>query len=139
MHGGASLSIGEVARQTGLRPSAIRYYESIGLVPEPERRSGQRRFGTSVVGRLALIRAAQGAGFTLNEVRALFDGFPKHAAASDRWRTMASAKLPEIQELIDRAERMKGWLELLAHCECADLVACGELVLRARTALTEDS
>ena len=123
MRRGASLSIGEVARQSGLRPSTIRYYESIGLVPEPERRSGQRRFEVSVLGRLALIRAAQGAGFTLNELRTLFDGFPKHTTASARWRTLTAVKLPEIQELIDRAQKMKGWLELLAHCECSDLEA----------------
>ena len=121
MSGGATLSIGEVARQSGLRPSTIRYYESIGLVPDPERRSGQRRFDTGVLGRLALIRAAQGAGFTLGQVGALFDGFPRHTTASARWQTMTSAKLPEIQELIDRAQQMKGWLELLAHCECSDL------------------
>ena len=121
MRRGASLSIGEVARQSGLRPSTIRYYESIGLVPEPERRSGQRRFEASVLGRLALIRAAQGTGFTLNELGVLFDGFPKHTTASERWQTLAVVKLPEIQDLIDRAQKMKGWLELFAHCECSDL------------------
>ena len=63
------LTIGEVARRTGVATSAIRYYESIGLLPEPERESGQRRYRESVIGRLAFVGVAQSAGFSLGSDR----------------------------------------------------------------------
>src|SRR5215203_2359679 len=65
------LTIGQVARQAGLATSAIRYYESIGLLPEPERLSGQRRYAPDVLRRLGAIDVAKQAGFTLEETRAL--------------------------------------------------------------------
>jgi len=68
------LSIGEVARQAGIRASAIRYYEQAGLLPAPRRRGGQRRYEPDVVDRLALIAFAQQAGFTISEIRTLFRG-----------------------------------------------------------------
>jgi MerR family redox-sensitive transcriptional activator SoxR len=68
----AQLTISEVARQVGLRASAIRYYEQIGLVPRAERISGQRRYDTTALYRLAVIQSARQLGFTLQEVRELF-------------------------------------------------------------------
>jgi MerR family redox-sensitive transcriptional activator SoxR len=68
------LTIGEVARQAGVATSSIRYYESIGLLPEPERLHGQRRYDTEVLGKLAFIGVAQSAGFKLDEIRELVDG-----------------------------------------------------------------
>ena len=67
------MRIGEVAEQAGLRKSAIRYYEEIGLLPEPERVSGQRVYGPSVLRRLALIDVSQRAGLSLDEIRELLD------------------------------------------------------------------
>ena len=121
MASSVSLTIGQVAKQAGLRTSALRYYESIGLLQPAERKSGQRIFSTSVLRRLELIRAAQAMGFTLQEIQSLFDGFPSHTSASARWKVLTDAKLQEVDELIARAQQMKGWLELLAHCECPDL------------------
>jgi MerR family redox-sensitive transcriptional activator SoxR len=65
----ALLTIGEVARCTGVSTSAIRYYEEAGLLPEPERVGGKRRYEKEILRRLALIRGAKGAGFTLGEIR----------------------------------------------------------------------
>ena len=67
------LTIGEVARRAGVAPSAIRYYESIGLLPEPERESGQRRYEESVIGKLAFVGVAQSAGFSLEEIKELVE------------------------------------------------------------------
>ena len=58
----SSLSIGEVARMCGLKPSAIRYYEQAGLVPKPMRVSRQRRYRPEEVGRLRLVLVAREAG-----------------------------------------------------------------------------
>src|SRR6476620_733823 len=70
-----ALLIGELAKRAGVATSAIRYYESIGLMPEPYRVSGQRRYGDDALDRLEFISAAQQAGFTLREIAELSDGF----------------------------------------------------------------
>lgn len=67
------LSIGDLARRAGRRASSIRYYEEIGLLPEPPRRGGQRRYGQDTVRRLAVIQAAQRAGLTLSQIKSLLD------------------------------------------------------------------
>ena len=72
----ALLTIGEVARRAGVRASAIRYYEEAGLLEEPERVGGKRRYDEEALRRLALIGGAKRAGFTLGEIRTLLHGFP---------------------------------------------------------------
>jgi DNA-binding transcriptional MerR regulator len=74
-------SIGEVARRAGLKRSAIRYYEQIGLLPKAERVGGQRRYDTSVLTLLSIIDVAQRAGFTLAETRTLLEGFAPQGAS----------------------------------------------------------
>jgi DNA-binding transcriptional MerR regulator len=61
------LAIGEVAQRAGMSASRIRYYEARGLIAEPERAAGKRRYGEEVLRRLAIIDAAQRVGFTLEE------------------------------------------------------------------------
>lgn len=67
------MPIGELARRVGRSASSIRYYEQIGLLPAPARQYGQRRYDADTVRRLTVIAAAQRAGLTLDEIRALFD------------------------------------------------------------------
>ncbi len=62
-----SLTIGEAAARAGIRASAIRYYERVGLIPPPERVSGRRRYEEGIVRRLELIAVAKEAGFSLDE------------------------------------------------------------------------
>ena len=69
------LTISEVARQIGLQQSAIRYYERIGLLPPAQRISGQRRYDSTALCRLAIVQRARQLGFTLEEIRQLFFGF----------------------------------------------------------------
>jgi MerR family transcriptional regulator, redox-sensitive transcriptional activator SoxR len=121
----ATLTIGEVARQAGLRTSAIRYYESVGLLPEPARESGHRRYGDDTLRRLRVIDVAKRAGFSLDEARVLLatgdGGPPAHA----RLRELAERKLPEVDELIARAQAMRTWLLTARGCECETLDVCG--------------
>ena len=86
---GNFLTIGEVAQLAGLRRSALRYYESVGLLPPPERVNGRRRYDHSVLQQLAVLRLAQQAGFTVAEMRVLVHGFPSDIPVSARWRTLA--------------------------------------------------
>ncbi len=124
------MTIGEVARRAGLPASTLRYYERIGLLPQPDRVGGQRRYSPQVVKRLAIIQVAKQAGFTLAEIRTLLDGFSDHSPPSARWKVLARKKLPEVQALIARAEGMKRLLEEGLDCECLSLDECVVLVDR---------
>ena len=123
-----SMTIGEVARSTGVRPSALRYYEGVGLLPPPERENGRRRYDgevlREVLDRLAVVRVAQQAGFTISEIWTLLDGFSEDFPPSERWRLMAREKLPEVEALVGRALGMKDLLERGLRCECLSLEDC---------------
>ncbi len=123
-----SMSIGEVARTVGVRPSALRYYESVGLLPSPERTNGRRRYDgevlREVLDRLAVVRVAQQAGFTISEIRTLLDGFSEDTPPSELWRALAREKLTEVDALIERALGMKDLLERGLRCECLRLEEC---------------
>ncbi len=118
------MTIGQVAARTGLRPSALRYYESVGLLPKPGRVSGTRRYDPDVLELLAGIRVAQQAGFTVAEIKRLFYGFPASTAPADRWRALASKKVNELEELIGRAQGMQKVLEEGIRCGCTSFREC---------------
>ena len=118
------MSIGEVAGQIGIATSAIRYYESIDLLPEPQRVSGQRRYTDDAVVRLQMIQTAQEAGFSLSEIKTLLDGFSSDTPPSVRWQSLAAAKLPEVEALIARALLLKSVLERGLDCQCVSLDEC---------------
>ena len=122
--GSPPLTIGEVAGLAGKSPSAIRYYEQIGLLPEPERVNGRRRYDAGIVRTLAVIETGQRAGLALDEIKLLLSASPDDAAAIDRLREVANRKLPEIVALIERSELVRGWLECAARCECPNLDEC---------------
>ncbi len=123
-----SMSIGEVAQRAGVMPSTLRYYESIGVLPTPERENGRRRYDgevlRKVLDRLAVVRVAQQAGFTISEIRMLLDGFSEDTPPSERWRVLAREKLPEVEALVERALGMKNLLERGLRCECLRLEDC---------------
>lgn len=118
------LTIGEVARRAGVAASAIRYYESIGLLPEPERESGQRRYDESVIGRLAFVRVAQSAGFSLDEITELLEGVDDRDGMSAPMRSLSARKLDEVEALLERTKAMKGWLEVAQECGCSSPAEC---------------
>src|SRR5215210_6631071 len=123
-----SLSIGEVARSAGVRPSALRFYERVGLLPLPERTNERRRYDgemlREVLRRLAIVRVAQRAGFTISEIGTLLDGFSDDTPPSERWRVLAQEKLPEVEALVERALGMKDLLERGLRCECVSIDDC---------------
>jgi MerR family redox-sensitive transcriptional activator SoxR len=121
------LTISQVARQVGLQPSAIRYYEQIGILPPAQRISGQRRYDTTVVYRLAVIQRARLTGFTLDEVQQLFFGFGNVTRASERWQRLSKRKLAELDGLMDGIKTMRGLLrKMMRNCRCDTLEQCGK-------------
>ncbi|HEX4110817.1 MAG TPA: MerR family transcriptional regulator [Solirubrobacteraceae bacterium] len=119
------LLIGEIARRAGVRISTIRYYESIGVLPEPEREAGRRRYPPETVRTLSLIAAAQRAGLTLADVRQLLgSGAPDRRGASERLRTVARRALPELEARLQETLRARTWLRAAAECHCRTLETC---------------
>jgi MerR family redox-sensitive transcriptional activator SoxR len=118
------LTIGEVARQVGLNTSAIRYYESLGVLPEPKRVSGQRRYDATTVRRLQVIDVAKRAGFSLDDARVLLAADEGDGSAHEQLRELAQRKLPEVDALIARAQAMRNWLSVATGCGCETLDVC---------------
>jgi MerR family transcriptional regulator, redox-sensitive transcriptional activator SoxR len=106
----SSLSIGEVARRSGKAASAIRYYESIGLLPPARRESGRRFFPEETVRTLHVIDTARSAGLTLEEIRKLLAG-------GEPLRSIAGRRLAEL-------DAQRTWLVHAADCTCVDLDDC---------------
>jgi MerR family transcriptional regulator, redox-sensitive transcriptional activator SoxR len=124
MDGFAELTIGEVARRAGVATSSIRYYERIGLLPEPDRLHGQRRYDAAVLGKLGFIGVAQSAGFKLSEIKDLIDGVDSAGGMAEQMRSLSSRKLGEVEALLERTRAMKGWLEVAQECGCASPSEC---------------
>ena len=122
------LTIGQVAEQVGLNTSHIRYYERVGVLPEPERISGQRRYRGDVVHRLSIIDVAQRAGLTLEEIAPLTGPGNRSADAGQHIRRIADEKLPAIDALIARAQAVKHWLQVAHSCDCESVDVCGLFV-----------
>lgn len=118
-----TLDIGELARRVRLRPSALRYYEEIGLLASSGRSAGRRVFPLSAVRRIALIKMAQRAGFTLAEIRGLLDRTDQ-PAATKQWRALAERKLPELDRLIADMQTLRGAVADCLQCGCMDFESC---------------
>jgi MerR family transcriptional regulator, redox-sensitive transcriptional activator SoxR len=124
------LAISDVARVFGLRTSAIRYYEQIGILPPAMRKNGQRRYDNSVLFRLAVVQRARETGFTLEEIRELFFGFPPGTRPPKRWHELSQRKIAELRNRMKRLKLMEILLKRLENCRCDALDECGEKILR---------
>jgi MerR family redox-sensitive transcriptional activator SoxR len=130
------LSIGELAKRTGIRTSALRYYEEAGVLPPAARVSGRRRYDASAIRQVDVLRFAQQAGFTLEEIKALFHGFGAETPLSARWRSLARTKLLELDLLTKCIRKMRRALEVSLKCGCIRIEDC---TLSAADADLEDS
>jgi MerR family redox-sensitive transcriptional activator SoxR len=117
-------SIGEIAKQVRVATSTIRYYESIGLLPPAKRVSGKRRYDATVLEKLGVIRLAQDAGLTIAEIQTLLYDFPTDTPPSERWQSLATKKIVELDALLNRVQAMKSLLEQTLQCHCATLEEC---------------
>ena len=118
----AEMSISQVTQQTGVRPSALRYYEEIGLLSPTRRVGGRRQYDESVLQRLALIQTGQQAGFTLAELSILLNNVLESGGAE--WHDLISRKLHEMDRLLHNIESMKRLLEDIMDCDDASLAEC---------------
>jgi MerR family redox-sensitive transcriptional activator SoxR len=124
----STMSISEVAAATGVRPSALRYYEEAGLIAPSARVGGRRHYDPGVLGRLGVIALCQDTGFTIAEIRGFLQG---HAADGPAWRAFGAAKAAELDQRIAQATEMQRLLAQAMACDCdgpdgCDLIAAAQ-------------
>ena len=122
-----ALTIGQVARQSGVGIETVRFYEQEGLIDEPPRSvSGYRQYPAETVSRLRFIRRAKALGFSLREVRELLAMRVNRDGNSSEVKARAEAKIADIEAKIQSLQRIKETLvSLSAACNhCAPVSAC---------------
>jgi MerR family transcriptional regulator, redox-sensitive transcriptional activator SoxR len=122
------LTITAVAREVGVRPSTLRYYERIGLLPAARRVAGRRRYDVCALNQVQLIAYAKRAGFSLAQIRALQESASLGKAPTLLWRDLAARKSAELDRVIVRAQESKQRLFALSQCRCRNLAECGDLL-----------
>ncbi len=130
------LTIGELARRSGLTPSALRYYEELGLLAPALRVSGQRRYQPSAVETLGLILLLRDVGFTLAETKTMMTS-PVESPRT--WRALVRRKVAELDEQMARAGVARVALDHALRCRQQDLFECptfGEVVAARLTGQT---
>ena len=117
------LSIGELADKARVRASALRYWEQRGLLPGAHREGRRRMWPATAVRRVALIKMAQRAGFTLAEITQLVtsDTTP---SATRQWRDMAARKLPELDRHIAQTQALRQAVADCLECGCMNFDRC---------------
>ncbi|MER7370653.1 MerR family transcriptional regulator [Nonomuraea wenchangensis] len=115
------LTIGELASRTGVATSALRYWETLGLLPPPARVSGQRRYPPSAVGLVGVVLLLRDAGFTLREVKAFLAA---RTAAGDDWRKLYQRKLAELDQRIAQAQAARTAVAHGLACPHEDIFEC---------------
>ncbi len=120
-----SLTIGDVARRTGIATSALRFYEQKALIESLRTPGNQRRYARDVIRRVSFIRAAQRVGLTLEEIRGMLDDLPAGRAPNrEDWQELARRWRPWLDERIAALERLRDQLSSCIGCGCLSLDRC---------------
>jgi MerR family redox-sensitive transcriptional activator SoxR len=130
------MKIGQLARSANINASAIRYYETCGLLSSPQRLGGQRRYPPDALYRVLLIRFARDMGFTLTEIRLFLNGLRENSPVGPRWKKLAHRKILQIEANLERFLRLKALLQHLLHCRCGSLQVCVERLSLSPTLLS---
>lgn len=118
------MRIGTVVQRSNFPASTIRYYERIGVLPQPKRQGGQRVYDDDILELLGAIQIAQNLKFSLDEIKVLMRGFRSGESPTDACRNLAEQKLHEVDRIIAEAQEMKRILEHGIHCDCTSLQGC---------------
>ena len=122
------LTVGELAKRTGVATSALRFYEERGLIRSERNASGHRRYGRHTARRVAFVVFAQRVGLTLEEIRAELDKLPTdRVPGREDWDRLTRTWSARIDERIEELERLKGGLTECIGCGCLSLDRCGTL------------
>ena len=126
------MPIGALSERTGVKVETIRYYEQVGLLPEPERSEGnQRRYGRSHVERLAFIRHARDLGFPVDGIRTLLRLSDTPGMACDEAHAIARRHLDEVRGKIARLRALETELARIATTCSGGVAACDCAIIEA--------
>ena len=118
------MKIGEVAQQLNMPSSTIRYYEKKGLIPPPERVSGQREFSQQTLMTLRFVQLCQAAGFTIGEIHTLLENPTDESNADGLWQAAVAAKRKDVAQQMQDLKQIDSVLDALAHCRCESIEEC---------------
>jgi MerR family transcriptional regulator, redox-sensitive transcriptional activator SoxR len=119
------LTVGEVAQRSGFATSALRYYESAGLIDSKRSEGGQRRFERSVLRRLAFIRAARHVGLSLDEIRSLLAELPAARTPTRAdWTRISRQWRSRLDREIEALVALRDGLDSCIGCGCLSLQRC---------------
>lgn len=119
------LSIGAVAERTGVAPSALRYYETEGLITSTRTDGNQRRYHRDVLRRVSFVKVAQRVGLRLEEIHEALASLPESRTPThEDWSRISQAWRPRLDEQIQLIERLKERLDGCIGCGCLSLKAC---------------
>jgi len=122
------LTITAIARRARVRPSTLRYYEKIGILPPARRVGGRRRYDLSTLKQLKFITYTKQAGFSLRQIQALQEGASRGKAPTRLWRDLVVEKAGELGQILFRVHRAQRHLATLARCQCRNLAECVDLL-----------
>ena len=121
----ARLTIGQVARRTGVSLSALRYYEHEGLVHAERSPGGQRAYPRDALRRISFIRIAQTVGLSLDEIRQAMASLPEGRTPSKAdWARLSASWRPRLDDQIASLVRLRDDLDSCIGCGCLSLRAC---------------
>ena len=119
------LTVGEVAKRSGVAISALHFYESKGLIQATRNAGNQRRYPSVVLRYIAVIKIAQRAGIPLEEIRAALSRFPIGSKlTSEQWGVLSSAWRKTLDERIQRLTVLRDHLDSCIGCGCLSLADC---------------
>jgi MerR family redox-sensitive transcriptional activator SoxR len=119
------LTIGELAERSGVAPSALRYYEALGLIAAARTSGNQRRYERATLRRVAFIRSAQRVGLSLEEITKALSTLPGGRTPTKAdWTRLSRSWRGRINEQIDRLERLRDRLDSCIGCGCLSLQRC---------------
>jgi MerR family transcriptional regulator, redox-sensitive transcriptional activator SoxR len=119
------LSVGDVARRSGVATTTLHYYETEGLITSSRTAGNQRRYQRDVLRRLGVIKAAQRVGIPLAEIREALDTLPRDKAPNDSdWRRLATGWQENLNDRIHRLELLRDRLTGCIGCGCLSVKAC---------------
>jgi len=130
------LTIGELARRTGVATSALRFYDELGLVRPAQRVSGHRRYAADAVDAVGVVRFLQEVGFTLSDAKRLIASRKRSPIA---WRALAVRKSEELRDSISREEAARQAIEHALVCPREDLLACPKFRSAVKAVLLGES
>jgi MerR family redox-sensitive transcriptional activator SoxR len=119
------LTIGEVAERSGIAASALRYYETRGLIAADRAGSGHRRYSRAVLRRLAFIVFAQRVGLTLQEIERTLATLPEDRVPTRAdWAELSAGWQARVDREIAQLEKLKTAMDSCIGCGCLSLDRC---------------